>query len=1143
MTRALPLPAIAYLYRVARTCCALLLLGLPAMTSALGAELPEREAIKAQLDGLAERNIPAARQRLIKEDLEQTLAHLDELDRNRERMQQLRERVERVPAETLQAEQSLEDFVPADPAVIRERLADADISALVRTLFERLGELQTQQEQQSSVSAELASTQLLPERTQAAIATTLSEMERARAELIRFNVNDDAPEQLAAIQRLRTEIAALDSRLGWHRATLQASASLQTLANRRNALLQYQISDTEAQLDIIQALLDEKRSERTRALIDAARAPMADIPDSALLNAELQRNTRIAERIMVVTDQVSQLLRQNLVLNSQLERVHQLERSLVEQVAALQGSLLLSRMLYQQQQMLPRLTPDSSLKIDIADLRMEQFQLTEQRNQLTSINAAATQLLQGNSDADEPAVQDALRQILRSRRELLEQLDPEMSRLLNLAINNQATQQQLQSANRIARATISEQLFWMPSSRALNLDTLRLLPRELLSQFGHLGSLTPWQQAGERLQTRWPFPAAALLIGAVLLLRRPAINRQLAEINDQVGYLRHDTQEHTPKALLLELLRVGPMPLLLATLGLVLRTGDTLGATLIGAVLIKLAMIWLVFGLLHCMLAKDGIAVRHFRWPEENVQRMRRSLMAIALVFVPMAMVIAIGEQAPELLANDRLGLLVMLFTGPMLAVLLWRATLHYPYSREQIKLVRGTTAMTVAAIPLILTVLSVLGYHYTAIRLGGRLVDTFYILLLWVLVAATARRGLAVAARRLAYRRAVAKREDEMKQQEPRADAEAGEAVEEPPLDLDRVSNQSLRLTNLFLLITFTVAIYLIWSDLLGAMTYLENVVLWQQVIGEGDQATFVSTSLRDIIFAIATILISLMMARNLPGLLEVLVLSRLSLRPGSAYAITSLLAYIITAIGIIVALGAMGVSWSKLQWLVAALGVGLGFGLQEIFANFVSGLIILFERPIRIGDVITIGDLSGTVTRIRIRATTIRDFDRKEIIIPNKAFVTDRLINWSLSDNVTRLVLKVGFAYGSDLAKAKDILLRAAAENPNVLEDPIPTAFFLGFGASTLDHELRVHVGELANRLPVQDELNRHIDTLCRENGLEIAFSQLDVHIKSGEGKELYIKDDRARPDADADEKRDNKHEGRHPGPGENPDGVPGT
>ena len=141
---------------------------------------------------------------------------------------------------------------------------------------------------------------------------------------------------------------------------------------------------------------------------------------------------------------------------------------------------------------------------------------------------------------------------------------------------------------------------------------------------------------------------------------------------------------------------------------------------------------------------------------------------------------------------------------------------------------------------------------------------------------------------------------------------------------------------------------------------------------------------------------------------MLEVLLLSRLSLKQGSSYAITTLLSYVIVMIGVMITLGSLGLSWSKMQWLVAALGVGLGFGLQEIFANFISGIIILFERPVRIGDVITIGELSGTVSRIRIRATTIIDFDRKEIIIPNKAFVTERLINWSLTDTVTRVTLK---------------------------------------------------------------------------------------------------------------------------------------
>lgn len=154
------------------------------------------------------------------------------------------------------------------------------------------------------------------------------------------------------------------------------------------------------------------------------------------------------------------------------------------------------------------------------------------------------------------------------------------------------------------------------------------------------------------------------------------------------------------------------------------------------------------------------------------------------------------------------------------------------------------------------------------------------------------------------------------------------------------------------------------------------------------------------------------------------------------------------------------LGVTWNKLQWLVAALTFGLGFGLQEIFVNFVSGIIILFEWPVRIGDTVTIGNFSGTVRKIRIRATTITDFDRKEVIIPNKAFVTERLINWLLSDTIMRIIIKLGAAYGSDLDKVKATLLQAIQSNNKIMSDPALSVFFTDFGDSTLNYELCFYV-----------------------------------------------------------------------------------
>ena len=204
-----------------------------------------------------------------------------------------------------------------------------------------------------------------------------------------------------------------------------------------------------------------------------------------------------------------------------------------------------------------------------------------------------------------------------------------------------------------------------------------------------------------------------------------------------------------------------------------------------------------------------------------------------------------------------------------------------------------------------------------------------------------------------------------------------------------------TLRLTKVVLFLIFSGAFYWLWSDLVAVFAYLDSITLWHHTVGSEGSGVLEPVSLRDLLMAVLIALVAYVLTRNLPGLLEVLVLSRLQLSQGSSYAITTMLTYVITSVGLIASLSAIGMSWDKLQWLVAALSVGLGFGLQEIFANFVSGLIILFERPVRIGDIITLAEYSGTVSKIRIRATTITDFDRKEVIIPNKAFVTERLIN----------------------------------------------------------------------------------------------------------------------------------------------------
>jgi potassium efflux system protein len=174
---------------------------------------------------------------------------------------------------------------------------------------------------------------------------------------------------------------------------------------------------------------------------------------------------------------------------------------------------------------------------------------------------------------------------------------------------------------------------------------------------------------------------------------------------------------------------------------------------------------------------------------------------------------------------------------------------------------------------------------------------------------------------------------------------------------------------------------------------------------------------------------------------------------------------------------------------------------------ANFVSGLIVLFERPFRVGDTVTVGEVHGTVNRIRIRATTIMDWDRKELLVPNKEFVTGRLINWTLSDRIIRIKIPVGIAYGSDTALAERLMLKVAKSNRLVLKSPEPTAVFLQFGDNTLNFELRVFINSIDNWVPMLHSINQAIDKEFAKAGITIAFPQRDVHLDAAGPLEVRV------------------------------------
>ena len=236
-------------------------------------------------------------------------------------------------------------------------------------------------------------------------------------------------------------------------------------------------------------------------------------------------------------------------------------------------------------------------------------------------------------------------------------------------------------------------------------------------------------------------------------------------------------------------------------------------------------------------------------------------------------------------------------------------------------------------------------------------------------------------------------------------------------------------------------------------------------------------------------------------------MLLARLNITAGSRYAITTLTQYAIIAIGVVLVFSLLGGKWSEIQWLIAALGIGIGFGLQEIVANFICGLILLFERPIRIGDVVTVGDTDGVVTKIRIRSTTIRGWDQKELLVPNKEFITGRLLNWTLSDPVTRIVIPVGIAYGSDVTRAIQLVQEAADQHERVIDEPPYKVTFENFADSSLTIMLRCFVGSMDYWRQTTSELNQAIYNKFTEAGIVIAFPQRDIHLDTSQPLDVRI------------------------------------
>ncbi len=255
---------------------------------------------------------------------------------------------------------------------------------------------------------------------------------------------------------------------------------------------------------------------------------------------------------------------------------------------------------------------------------------------------------------------------------------------------------------------------------------------------------------------------------------------------------------------------------------------------------------------------------------------------------------------------------------------------------------------------------------------------------------------------------------------------------------------------------------------------------------------------SLGDVLSFGITVWLAFLLSRFVRFVLQEDVYPRVTLAGGIPYAISTMAHYVILLLGFFFAIAALGIDLTKFSILAGAFGVGLGFGLQNIVNNFVSGLILLFERPVKVGDTVQIGEHQGDLKRIGLRASVLRTLQGSEVIVPNGQLISEEVINWTFSDQLRRLEINVGVAYGNDPAEVIKLLTEAVSDHADVLQDPAPSCLFLGFGDNSLDFQARAWTGRTSQWVVVQSDLAVAMNAALNDANIEIPFPQRDLNVR---------------------------------------------
>jgi potassium-dependent mechanosensitive channel len=989
---------------------------------------------------------------------------------------------------------------------------DADAETLERVLEQERAIIAELGEQANTVAGDLAQAVSRPAQAAGEIATLRRRIEQLSTPPV---VPEGEDPILTEVRRLRRE-----SELQRAQADLELRLLEQDTATSRQRLyeltlreLRYRQGLHAQRVEVLQARIADLGRQEIEALIFELAEREAELAATPGLAAgAASENWALGEELVAQTARLSRDRLNLAAMEQTRDRVAASLRDSRTRIELAGTSQAVGRWLWSERRRLEspaRLRQRLDLmSSNLAELRLRMVVLNEQQRELVDVGAAARAMAaavveEAEGEVAELPVEALLEPLLRERVRLLTLLEPLLQRrIATLEESERALQVQLDDTVALQQL-LTRHLLWTPSHPPIDTSWLQRVPDGLYDLIKPDRFLKTVELSWRTISARpWPWLGSLLLLLALVELRRraPARIEAHAGVTRQV---RRDTFTATVRTLGWTLLAALPGPVALWLLGELLQSVGNPGrySHSLGRATEMLVVPLLAVQVLRWAAIERGLGHAHFRWLAARRESLRRIVPVAAGIVLPMYFVTSLAFIRNLDLPNDVQARMAIVVASGAMAWFLWQVL-----DAGRIWVVRGVETepstlrrilrLTLPAFALWVAALALAGYVYSANYLLQALLATFALVVAVAVVVGLLGRWFLLGERRLAYNRML-----ERRAAVEAAAEERGEPTPEtePEVTLEQVNAQTGRLLRALRLTLAAAGLIWVWSDVLPAFARLDEIALWHFTqTGADGAAVLQPVTLMAALFGAFALALTVVSARNLPGLIEIGLLSHTRIDAASRYAVTSILRYAIVITGSLVGLSLLGMRWSQLQWMAAALTVGLGFGLQEIFANFVSGLILLFERPFRVGDVITVGDLSGRVTRIRTRATTILDFDNKEIVVPNKSFITGQLINWTLSDTTTRVTIKVGVAYGTDPRRVEALLLRAARENGHVLTDPEPKCWFLAFGASSLDFELRVFVSTLGDRLEVQHHLNTRITELFAEHGIEIAFPQLDLHVR---------------------------------------------